>query len=135
VIQKLNNSALSLATEFVFFERKAGFMKEIDNSETLEIIYIIYFMSDICMLWYVDDFQDWCVGSVADRGANGRWISADNQGSTCPFAITSTNWDLWYNSQWNSGSGVSFTCSQAKILNVDVHGVNSSLPLESATQN
>ena len=76
-------------------------------------------------IWYVDDFQDWCVGSVADRGANGRWISADNQGSTCPFAITSTNWDLWYNSQWNSGfygSGVSFTCSQAKSKN-NIHTI------------
>ena len=73
-------------------------------------------------IWFNDDYSDWVVGTIGERGSSTRFIEADNQGSTCPFDITA-NWYLYYSSQWNLVAGTSFTCSQAKskktILNTE----------------
>ena len=64
-------------------------------------------------IWYYDGYKDWVVGSIAKIGTGTRWIDSVGQGGfVCPFEISYTNWKLWYGGQWNSGEGVSFTCSE-----------------------
>ena len=72
-------------------------------------------------IWFVDEFDDWAVGDIKERGGVFRGFSAKNQGgSVCPFDITSTNWDFWSGGGgWMvAGAGeISITCSQAKGKN------------------
>ena len=67
-------------------------------------------------IWFADSIAEWVVGTITTRGSTTqRWIDSNGQGgSKCPFEISSTNWNLWYNGQWNIGSGSGVTCSQVK---------------------
>ena len=71
-------------------------------------------------LWFVDD--DWAVGGIESLGTNSRGLTADSQGgSVCPFDITSTNWDFWNGTKWNSVGGgageIAFSCSPVECKN------------------
>jgi len=85
-------------------------------------------------IWYADGMDDWVVGSIGSRGKDISGIQAVGQGTTCPNSIASTNWDYWNGSSWisfNSSSVISVSCSQAKVLNGEVHGANSTMAHES----
>jgi len=84
-------------------------------------------------IWYADDLNDWVLGKIEGRGGNYISIEAEGQGTTCPNSIASSNWNYWSGSSWLSFSSsvISVTCSQAKVLNVEVHGANSTMAHES----
>ena len=65
------------------------------------------------LITYSNGYTDWVVGRLAKKGTGYRWIESVGQGGfKCPFDISNYNWKFWYGGQWNSGNGVSFTCSQ-----------------------
>ena len=70
-------------------------------------------------IWFVDDFDDWAVGDIKERGGIFRGFSAKNQGgSVCPFDIDSTTWKFWNRGWTSAGAGeISITCSQTKGKN------------------
>ena len=73
-------------------------------------------------IWFVDDLDDWAVGDIKERGTIFRGLSSHNQGgSVCPFDITSTNWDFWNGTKWNSVGGgageIAFSCSPVECKN------------------
>ena len=85
-------------------------------------------------IWFTDILDEWVVGPIAKRGEASRWIESNGQGgSICPFDISSTNWNLFYSNQWNTGSGAGVTCSQAKsksnILNSTEYNLQSEAKL------
>ena len=67
-------------------------------------------------IWWSDYAADWAVGAIEDRGSSYSGITADGQGTTCPYSISSSNWDYYNGGSWVSFSSsvMSVTCSKAK---------------------
>ena len=71
-------------------------------------------------LWFSDDYQEFMVGSISERGSNSRGIhSPPGWINSCPDSIDSINWKYYDGSSWLyfETSSISVTCSQAKGKN------------------
>jgi len=81
-------------------------------------------------IWYSDGSSDWAVGDIELRGGDVYGIVANNKGTICPNS--NTYWNYYNGTSWVSASSsdISFSCSQAKVLNGEVQGANSTMAHE-----